>query len=230
MTDKTSRPSGALGQSQGPATDRSNNPVVDPTSNVLDLVDSAVRRIDDLQRVNNQRIDERMGDEKTHIRELMMMTADYEEKLRVAESNRIDAIRAVDVAAVGVASERQTQAAGVLATNLTGNAETLRTLVATTAAATSAQLTQIITPILDRLSLIEKSQYEGKGKEGVTDPLMSQLVAEMRATRETIALGAGAKQGESDNRSNTRLDIGSVVGLVGMVIGVVSILIVLTSR
>lgn len=40
------------GQSGGPAVDRGGNPVVDPTKNVLDVVEAAVKRIDDLRGAN----------------------------------------------------------------------------------------------------------------------------------------------------------------------------------
>ena len=43
---------GKGGQSGGPAVDRGGDPVVDPTKNVLDLVQAAIKRIDDLRIAN----------------------------------------------------------------------------------------------------------------------------------------------------------------------------------
>lgn len=202
MTDKTA------GQSQGPSTDRRNDPVVDPTANVLLILDAAVRRQDDLRE-----------SESNHIRELMRLTSSYEDKLATAEANRINAIRAVDVAAVGVAADRAAQQAGVLANQVSTSAETLRTLVASTSTALAEQLTQIITPITARIAVLERAQYEGAGKAGVIDPQVSQLVSEVRATREAVALGTGTRQGGRDQvvegRDQTRLVLAIIAGFVG---------------
>jgi uncharacterized protein YnzC (UPF0291/DUF896 family) len=147
----------------------------DPSFNVRELVGLEVKRIDDLRIAETTRVDERLGCEKGHVREVMELRADYDEKLREAEAKRIDAIRVVDVQAVSVANDKATQQASILATQVSTSAETLRALVASNATAIAAQLTQIITPITDRLGLLEKAQYTGAGKEGVTDPMMTKL-------------------------------------------------------
>ena len=107
--------------------------MIDPTANVLLLVDAAVkrlddigsirselqqeriRRIDDLRVTDTRRVDELRQAESRRVDEHATMRAEYENKLSEAEKKRIDAIRAVDVAAVAVASERATQQATVLA-------------------------------------------------------------------------------------------------------------------
>lgn len=170
----------------------------DPTLNVSNLLKEAVKRIDDVTGVQDERLDEKIENEKTHIREILTLRADYDEKLRDAEAKRIDAIRAVDVNAVSVASERATQSASVLATQVTASAETLRALVATQATTTATQLTQIITPITDRLALLEKAQYEGTGKSGVTDPIFTKLNDKIesldKTDSENVGKGIGTKE------------------------------------
>jgi len=83
--------------------------------------------------------------------------------LNVAEAKRIDAIRAVDVNAVSVANDKATAQAVVLASQVAASAETLRALVAATAATQAQQLATLTTQLTDRLSSLEKSQYENKG-------------------------------------------------------------------
>ena len=83
--------------------------------------------------------------------------------MREAEAKRIDAIRAVDVNAVSVANERATAQAAVLANQVALSAETLRALVASTASTQATQLNQLTAQLIDRISLLEKSQYENKG-------------------------------------------------------------------
>src|SRR5659263_577980 len=71
------------------------NKYVDPTYNVRMLVDTAAKHVDELHRVETRRIDEQM-----------VLHFSYIEQLREAETLRINAIRAVDVAAVAIASEK----------------------------------------------------------------------------------------------------------------------------
>ena len=160
------------------------------------------RRLDEIRLADNHRIEDmaalRAEQNKIlikinadHFKDIMQAEAAHIKELMTAEAKRIDAIRVVDVQAVTTANEKATAQAAVLATQVQQSAETLRTLVATNAAALAAQLTQTITPITDRLSLLEKSSYEGAGKSGVTDPQMIQLLQEMRITREALAQGTG---------------------------------------
>ena len=91
------------------------------------------------------------------------LRAGFQVQLNVAEAKRIDAIRAVDVNAVSVANERATAQAAVLANQVAASAETLRSLVAATAATQAQQLGQLTAQLTDRLTALEKAQYENKG-------------------------------------------------------------------
>lgn len=148
----------------------------DPTGNVLLLVEAATRRTDDLLKVHILRMDDLRKSEILRIDKEMILRADYEGKLRDAEAKRIDAIRAVDVNAVAVASERAADQATVLANQVSASAETLRNLVASTATTQATVLAQITTQLTDRLASLEKAQYEGTGKQAVADPQMANLI------------------------------------------------------
>jgi hypothetical protein len=100
------------------------------------------------------------------IDEQAKLRAEFTAQLAVAEAKRIDAIRAVDVNAVSVASDRANAQAAVLANQVAASAETLRSLVAATAATQATQLAQLTTQLTDRLTALEKSQYENKGSSG----------------------------------------------------------------
>jgi hypothetical protein len=179
----------------GKGVDSSGDPVIDPTANVLQLVEAAVMRLNDLRQAEIRRVDDLRNAESRRVDEQSELRAMYDEKLREAEAKRIDAIRAVDVNAVTVASERAAAQAAVLANQVSASAETLRTLVASSATAVANQLTQTITPITDRISLLEKAQYEGKGKEGVQDPMLTQMLVEIKALREAGSIGTGKSAG-----------------------------------
>jgi hypothetical protein len=114
---------------------------LDPTKNVMDLVKASERRLDDLREAEARRITEQME-----------LRACHSKELREAEAKRIDAIRAVDVAAVKTASDKADRQAEVLAGQVASSAEALRLLVASTNEDTSK-----------RITAIEKAQYEQTG-------------------------------------------------------------------
>jgi cell wall-associated NlpC family hydrolase len=130
----------------------------DPTENVKALVKLEMSRQDDLRAAESRRLDE-----QAELRE------DFGKQLREAESKRIDAIRAVDVAAVATANERATQQATVLANQVAASAETLRNLVASTASQVAANLQSISAQLMDRLTLLERSQYQIGGRDQQRD-------------------------------------------------------------
>lgn len=168
----------------GVAVDAQGVPAVDPTANVLSLVEAAVKRLDDLRLAEMVRVDQ-----------LAALRAEHAKELASAESKRIDAIRAVDVNAVAVASERATQQASVLATQVTASADALRALVATTAQTMATASEKFTAQLTERLALIERAQYEGKGRQGVTDPQIAALLDEMKNLRESRATNTGKSEG-----------------------------------
>jgi hypothetical protein len=169
----------------------------DPTLNVIALSEAANRRQDDLRIAESRRLDELHGAESYRVNELLSVRAEYDEKLRQAEAKRIDAIRAVDVNAVAVASQRASDQATVLATQVAQSAEALRALVATTAATVAQSQQQLANTLSARLTTLEQAQYEGAGKSKFSDPMMAQLVTEMQRAREAGAGATGAKAGSS---------------------------------
>jgi hypothetical protein len=142
----------------------SSKPLVDPTANVLSLVSAETKRADDLRMAESRRIDD-----------VMKLRAEYSEKLSNAEAKRIDAIRAVDVGAVAIASDRASQQAAVLANQVVQSAETLRALVATTAGQVATNQQTTANQLNERISALERSQYEKTGLAGVPQQLLDRI-------------------------------------------------------
>jgi hypothetical protein len=138
----------------GPAVDASGQTVLDPTKNVLDLVDAAIKRQDDLREA-----------EAHHVREVGKLREKYAAQLRAAETARIDAIRAVDVGAVNRAAEVAATQAQTLATQVAVSAETLRTQVAATATAGTVALAAALEPIQKDIADLRRAQYEAQGQK-----------------------------------------------------------------
>ena len=201
------------GQSRGPATDQKNNPVVDPTDNVMKLVEASNQRQDDLRNAENRRIEEGMK----HIEFVANLRAEYAEKLSSAEAKRIDAIRAVDVNAVAVASQRAADQATVLANQVLQSADTLRAALTATATTIAAQMESKFSGIIERVALLEKANYEGQGRSKVADPQIDSLLAEVRR----IATAQTATGGE---RRGGQQAWGYVVGAIGIIIAIVGLL------
>lgn len=144
----------ASGGSPGPSTDRLNNPVVDPTQNVLDLVGAAIQRQDDLRE-----------QESRHVREVESLRAQYQMELRSAETERINAIRAVDVAAVQQAATVAETRATALANQVAQSAEAMRNQVAAAAAAAATSLAAALVPIQEAIADLRRAQYEQQGSK-----------------------------------------------------------------
>ena len=148
----------------GPATDRNNEPVIDPTANVLDLVDAAVTRLDDLRQVETRRIDDLRDSFLKRIEEIAAVRSHYENELRMSESKRIDAVRAVDVAAVAAAASAAETRATALAQQVSASAEAMRNQVAAAAQAASTALTAALEPIQKDVADLRRVQYEQQGQ------------------------------------------------------------------
>lgn len=142
-----------------------------------------------------KRLDDLMAAESRRVNEQSALRAEYSDRLRVAETARLDAIRVVDVNAVSVANEKAAQQAVVLATQLAGSSDTLRSLVAAASAATSQQISQLSVQLSDRLSLLEKAQYENKGRSGVSDPQLAEWIKEMKLMRDNLTEKKGSSAG-----------------------------------
>lgn len=202
------------GQSQGPSVDRTGQPVVDPTANVLALVKAETKRQDDLREMITK-----------HLESTARIRAQYEDRLRAAETSRIDAIRQVDVGNVQRAAEVQ---AGVAAA--------LEGKVAQTAAAFESRLTATIEPIQRRIDDLTRAQYEAQGQKtqvvearAETADLAPVLEAISRLTQASEN-AAGAKQQVTETRASTSAIVAIVGGSIGGLLGLVSLVALFVSQ
>jgi hypothetical protein len=177
----------------GIGVDYEGGPVIDPTSNVIALNDAANKRQDDLREANNKYLDA----EFRRLEQTATLRAEHAKEIGALESNRLNAIRQVDVLAVNTAYDRAAATIQTLAVTTTANAENLRNALNTTAATIAAQWANTVAGITERLAALEMSSYEGKGKQSFADPMMAELVAEMKNLREVRATGAGKIEGIS---------------------------------
>jgi hypothetical protein len=164
----------------GPGVDAQGRAVIDPTQNVLDLVDAAIKRLDDVADSAFRRQDDLREVEAQHIREILNIRAEYDRELREAESNRIDAIRAVDVGAVNRAAEVAATQATVLAAQLSATAEAART-----------NLVASLEPVQKDIQDLRKAQYEIAGAKANVGEVRADKAGVSQAQALLISAGVG---------------------------------------
>jgi hypothetical protein len=203
----------------GMGVDIHGGPVIDPTKNVLDLVDASVRRLDDMTLLRAELVAEkilRLERQIDLITQMATMRAEHQKDLDALESKRLDAMRQVDQIAVKTEADRASTAITALAAAASTTAETLRSAVNTSATNLATQLDRTVTAITERIAALEKSSYTGQGKQAVVDPQVTEMLMEMRALRTTQAQGAG--KGEGINLAWVVL-----LGVVSLVVGLLAI-------
>ena|ERR1017187_8013900 len=129
-----------------------------------DILASQFRRADELREAESVRVNESILAMRTHVCEMMQVRSDFDKAQRIAETKRIDAILSMNAENVALAAERASEQAQVLANQLATSAETVRVLVDKTAITLATQLTQITNQITERLSALERTQYEKQGQ------------------------------------------------------------------
>lgn len=196
--------------------------MIDPTENVISLTEAANKRQDDLREMNNSRIDA----ELKHLSEMASLRAEHQKEIAVLESTRLNAIRQVDVLAVNTAADRAAAAIQALASTTASNAENLRNALTTTATAIATQTAGSFSAITERVAALEKSSYEGKGKERMADPMMAEMLAEMKSLRESRASVVGKSEGVS---ASWVLLIGVVV-LISTLLGIAGMIFAFVKR
>lgn len=189
MTARPARKRAHIGQ----GVDVYGGPVIDPTANVIALSLAANQRQDDLRELTNRLMDS----ELRRLEEKAILRAEFAKEIQALESNRLNAIRQVDVLAVSTAADRAQAAIQTLAAQTTANAENLRNALTVTANTIASQTAATVGAITERLSALEKSSYEGKGKQAIADPQLAELVSEMKSLRVSRDTGVGKSEGIS---------------------------------
>jgi len=188
--------------------------IKDPTQNVIDSLNAAIQRVDDIMAIENRSIREVINEKIKRITDVVALRAEHAQALTLAESKRIDAIRIVDVNAVSIANERAAAQATLLQNQVSTSAETLRALVATTATTVAAQLAQTTAQITDRLSVLERAQYEFKGSSSVADPATSLALAQMAAAIKDLSTSAAKDLGKTVAKDDSWKSIGLVIAII----------------
>jgi hypothetical protein len=181
----------AAAQEQAPAKD---GVPYDPSKNVLDLVNAAVKRQDDLreQARSYQKIIDEIRAERDKER------ADHAKEIRLADSGLYAAIRTVDREDVAKTAASAQTAISTLAKQTTDLASTLQKTLGDTAIAVEQRQSAFASEMSKRISALELQASERQGNQAVAAPI--QL--EMKETLNRLAAAQQANVGKSEGISN----------------------------
>lgn len=141
----------------------------DPTKNVEDLVKREVLHLKEMADLREQNTEF-----------ISNLRAEHSKELRQSEKERVDAIRNVDVTNATKLADGLLAAVKVLADTTARDAENLRNTLNTTAERIAKQLSDTVADFQKRISNIEQLQSEGRGKEKVADPQMSEFFKDIK--------------------------------------------------
>jgi len=219
------------GSGSGLPVDFQGGPTVDPTENVKDLSEALSHRQDDLRTLTKELFDTKVD----QVKEIGQLRAAHQHlmdglrdahaaQMLAAESARLNSIRQVDREEVAKTAVTNQTATTALASQTSILAETLRTQVSTVAGAAEARasavatagenrLNQFSADVIKRLSALELSFSEGRGKQAVVDPQVTEMLVEMRALRAVQATDSGKSSGVDSTWKSLIAAVGLLVAL-----------------
>ncbi len=203
--------------------DRSNGDK-DPSPNVLDLVASAMQRQDDLRNADSKRQDDLREMTTRHLEGMTALRAEHTTAMQYKETERLDAIRLVDVGAVTRAAEVSTLQAQTLATSQATIAETLRGQVSAAAVATAAALATALAPITKAIEDLRQAQYQQQGEKSQqvdmrSDPVIQAIKELQLSNREILTQRDTMQEATSQTRARSEWSIGVILAVVFGVTG-----------
>lgn len=175
--------------------------IIDPTKNVLELVAGEVKRLDDIRAVNVKWFES----EIRHTKELIELRAAHAQEIQRIETERLASIRQVDV--IHQSSSGDRQQAAILS---------LERIVDSTAKTLATQNTNMMTVVEARLAALERSSYEGKGKQTIVDPMMEKIISRMESLIDTRSTSTGRSGGLQSGWSWIIGAVGLIAGLIGI--------------
>jgi hypothetical protein len=189
---------------KGIGVDSQGNPVIDPTRNVLDLVEAAVKRIDDVFAVQISKIEALAELRAQHVKEVAEIREKHNSELNNKEASRLDSIRQID-------QSNQTAQAKVALDAIQANAKQVTDL----ATSVASSIATTFDGLAKRTAALELSSAEGIGKTRVKDPQIEMFINKV----DSLLTSRSEKQGSSDQ---SKAIYGYVVGIIGIGIAIVS--------
>jgi hypothetical protein len=182
---------------------------VDPTANVIALVEANAKSADMLRQADikfNDKIAE-------HLKEIGVLRADHAKQTREFDTAQAVNIRAVDMANAEKTAAQILQAVNTNAAVAERTALTLAKQVTDTAAAQENRQAPVAADMLRRLSAVELSMSKGEGKQAVADPALTKTLESISTVLQNLTANQDRGSGKSEGSSDTWKLIIVVAGL-----------------
>lgn len=184
----------------GVGVDARGGQVVDPTKNVLDLVEAAIRRQDDLRLAEAKFQDALRGAE-----------ARFGAAMRDADARRLNELRDAETRRINELTSQKQIFDLELARVIRANVESSTLLLAT-------QVKEVKTDLSDRTAKLEQFRWESGGRTSATDPVYVDLLKEVKALSLARSDLSGRSTGQGEVVAYIFAAIMAVVGIVGLVL------------
>jgi hypothetical protein len=155
----------------GLGVDASGGAVVDPTANVIALVEARADAAASLREADLKFADS----QAEHLKEIGELRAVHAKEIRELDTIRLEKVREVDQLSYRTETERAQTAIRALADSQAQATETLRKTMEGNAALLASQQDVKFAESNKRISALELALSEGKGKQTVADPAMERL-------------------------------------------------------
>lgn len=203
------------------------SPVTDPTLNVLSLVEAANRRQDDLREAERRYNDLRDTNSKeiaqlreAHQKDIADLREKHQLQMATKEEGRLDSIRQVDREDGNKRVADAQMAITTLANTTSTVKDNLQTQVQNTALTLETKQSGTQKDVNDRLAKLEQQQSEGKGKSGVRDPAIDDLIKAVGQLALKQDFGTGKSMGMRDMGGWIVAGILAVATIVGLGISI----------
>lgn len=145
-----------------------------------------------------------------HLREVVDLEVAGLRREIANQAKLVSKTRAIDRQNQSLIDERLQAGTDKLAATIELTAKTLSTTVAETAKSLASQQEGTFGRLADRVAVLERGQYEGKGQAGVRDPQIDALLSEVASLRAARNTDAGKSAGLS-------LGVAILIGAAGLI-------------
>ncbi len=206
-------PSGGIGQKvpgqPGIGVDAAGGAVIDPTENVLALVDAQAR----FQGEKDALTAKLSANESAWV-------IKYFEALMAAERTRVNDLASQKSSYDKQIAETQTTQLKTTSDLVSTQLDKVTDSLSGSLNKTADNIIGILAGLTDRLSKVEQFRYETGGKSSVSDPALMQIVQDITTIKTRLATGEGAKAGIDTDALSRHAGNQNIIGIWGIAIGV----------
>jgi hypothetical protein len=186
-------------------------PLIDPTANVLKLVEQAMLRQDDLRQAESKRIDDLVKQDMYYREKLRLIEQEHMSARFGTESRRVDAVIAQQAANVSLASQRAELTATALAARVDESARALAERVDTSAKALAASV-----------------EATSKASAAAVDAQSKALADRIIPLEQFRYEQGGAKTQQVEGKSDSRWIIGIAMSAPAWILAIITLVLMLT--